>query len=82
MGTTTWRPLPPVVLRKPLRLAGGEIFADVFGGGGDVGPGERLVGVEVEDDAVGVLEVGVARAPGVDFEDAHLGEAGEGGRGV
>ncbi len=48
------------------------------GGFGDGGPGKRFVRVEIEDEAVGVLEVGVAGAPGMDFEDAHLGEAGEG----
>ena len=55
-----------------------EALADLGGGGAEGGPGEGFVGVEVEDEAVGVLEVVVFGAPGVDFEDAHLGEAGEG----
>lgn len=54
-----------------------EARADLGGGGGDGGPGERFVGVEVEDEAVGVLERIVARAPGMDFEDAELRERGE-----
>jgi hypothetical protein len=55
-----------------------EALADLGGGGGERGPGEGFVGVEVEDEAVGVFEVVVARAPGMDLEHAHLGEAGEG----
>ena len=55
-----------------------EALADVGGGGAEGGPGEGFVGVEVEDEAVGMLEVVVGGAPGVDLEDAHLGEAGEG----
>ena len=59
-----------------------ELLADFGGAGGECVPGDGGVGVEVDDDAVGVLEIVVARAPGVDFEDSQLGEAGEGfGRG-
>src|ERR1019366_4018070 len=47
-----------------------EARSDLGGGFGDGRPGEGFVGVEVEDEAVGMFEIGVARAPGVDFEDA------------
>ena len=50
------------------------------GGCGEGGPGERFVGVEIDDEPVGVLEavwmlraVG-ERAPGMDFENGHLCE--------
>ena len=55
-----------------------ELRTDVGGAVGERAPGDCGVGVEVDDDAVGVLEVGVGGAPGVDFQDAHLGEGGEG----
>ena len=79
MGTTTWRPLPPVVLRKLSRPSALEALADV-GGGWRRASRQAMagVGIEVDDDAVGVLEVVVAGAPGMDFEDSDLGEAGEG----
>ena len=56
--------------------------ADFEGGGGDGGPGEGLVGVEVDDKAVGLLDVVGGAAPGVELEDGHLGEGGEGFGGV
>ena len=74
MAKTTCRPLPPVVLTKDSRAECFQVGADLVGGGGDGGPRERFVGVEVDDEAVGVLEVPVAGAPGVEFEDGHLGK--------
>ncbi len=55
-----------------------EVLADLGGAVGEGAPGDGGVGIEVEDDAVGVFEVVVAGAPGVNFEDSQLGEAGEG----
>ena len=69
-------------LEKTFEAEALELVADFGGAGGERGPGDGGVGVEVDDEAVGVLEVVVARAPGMDFEDSELGEAGEGfGRG-
>ncbi len=48
----------------------------------DLRPRQRFVRVKVDDDAVRVLEVGVGRAPWVDLQHAHLGQAGERLRGV
>jgi len=59
-----------------------EALADFGGGGGDGEPGEIGVGVEIEDEAVGVLEVVVGGTPGMDFEDVHLGEGDDGFGGV
>ncbi len=59
-----------------------EALADLGGGGGDGEPGEVGVGIEIEDEAVGMLEVVVGRAPGMDFEDVHLSERDEGVGGV
>ncbi len=59
-----------------------EALADFGGGGGDGEPGEVWVGVEVEDEAVGVLKVGVGGAPGMDLEDIHLGKGDDGFGGV
>ena len=78
MGATMCRPLPPVVLRKLSRPARLRRLRTSAAAAAEGGPGEGFVGVEVEDEAVGVLEVVVGGTPGVDFEDAHLGEAGEG----
>src|SRR6185437_6832480 len=65
-------------LKEAFEAGALEALADLGGGGTEGGPGEGFVGVEVEDEAVGVLEVIVSGAPGVGLEDAHLGEAGEG----
>ena len=54
-----------------------ELLADVGGAGGQRLPFDGGVGIEVDDDAVWVLERVVARAPGMDLEDSKLGEAGE-----
>lgn len=50
-----------------------ELFADVCGAVGEGAPRDGGVGIEVDDDAVGVLEVVVSGTPGMNFEDAHLG---------
>ena len=67
MGMTTRRPLPPVVLGKLVRPSSLQARADFRGRFGDGGPGEGLVGVEVEDEAVGVFHIFIARTPGMDF---------------
>jgi len=59
-----------------------EALADFGGGCGDGEPGEIGVGIEIEDEAVGVLEVVVGGAPGMDLEDIHLGERDDGVGGV
>ena len=56
-----------------------EAVADVDGGllgGCEV---EALVGIDVEDDAVGVLELVDVAAPDVEFERRHLDAGGEAG---
>ena len=54
-----------------------EAGAQGEGGVLDAGPGDLLVGVEVEDDAVGLLGALDGSAPQVELEGADLGEADE-----
>jgi hypothetical protein len=46
------------------------VVADFEGAVGEGAPGDGGVGVEIDDDAVGMLEVRVGGSPGMEFEDA------------
>src|SRR5271166_715023 len=59
---------------EPQRL---ESPADFGGAVGEGPPGDRGVGIEIEDDEVGALEVVVLRTPGMNFKHTHLGQSGE-----
>src|SRR5271166_7136713 len=59
---------------EPHRL---ELPADFGGAVGEGPPGDRGIGIEIEDDEVGALEVAVLRTPGMNFEHSHLGQSGE-----
>ena len=74
IGTTTWTPLPPVVLAKGTRPSRCELVADVDRRLDHLAPGDALAGVEVEDDPVGLLDQVAAAAPGMQLDDAELGE--------
>jgi hypothetical protein len=63
-----------VVFKKALELQLREALAHFEGGGDDGVPVEPLVGVEVEGEAVGLLDILERRSPGVDFEHARLHE--------
>src|ERR1017187_8714991 len=54
-----------------------ELPADFASAVCEGAPGDRGIGIEVEDDEVGALEIVVLRTPGVNFEHSHLGQSSQ-----
>jgi hypothetical protein len=77
---TTWRPLPPVVLRKLVRPSLRRRARTSAAAAVTVGQGSDSSGSRSKMRRSGCSSVIVARAPGMDFEDAELRERGEGFR--
>ena len=72
-GTTTCRPLPPLVrqkLGKPIASSLSRMSSAAATISGTV---DALAGVEVEDELVGMQRVGLGGAPGVQLDGGHLG---------
>ena len=61
-------------LDETLESFGGEPVADDAGGGGEIGKDDTGTWIEIEDQAIGMIEIVGARAPRMDFEDARLDE--------
>ena len=83
IGTTTCSPLPPVVLRnarEPDVLE--QRLQQLHGLRRASLPRQRVVGIEIEDDAVGIAELRRARAPRMELEHAHLQQRDERGHRV
>ena len=72
VGTTTCSPLPPVVFTKLFSLSVGEPLAQFARRLVHVGPFHVVAGIEIEHDAVAVLDVVDGRAPDVDLQHARL----------
>src|SRR3954447_18141447 len=67
-GTTTWRPLPPVVFTKTFESHRPEPLAHLIRGVDQHGPRDILARIGYP---VRRLDIGERRAPGMDLQDAR-----------
>ena len=64
--------MPPVVLRKDLSPSSSSSRAHRPGSVDNLRPIDGRIGIQIENETVGLFELSVARSPNVDFKDTHL----------
>ena len=73
-GTTTWSPLPPVVLTNDARFNSLSSVRSSWAPSMTADQSTARVRIEIEDHTVRTFELISLRPPGMQLQDAHLNQ--------